>query len=191
MLSLGLSLTAFAADAPVEQTKCQMPGAHWASPHGGSMLFCSQQGVWRDISNATPLTFEVVVMRGAEKVTGAQIWTFDGSIGPVSMMQERPYKKESFKDKDGTVVSVPGTIRTGFTASIAPDIRNDGRISTEVNLSISELLGLNKVQTADGLEFELPDVDVASFKQILFFRSGDTIIQEIGKYTVKITAKRV
>lgn len=135
------SLTAFATDAPVAESKCPKPGEQWTSANGNSMLYCTQAGFWRDKTKAPAVAFEVVVTKGDELVTKTAAQTLDGDLVPVSMSKETPYTKEAFRDKDGKLVLVPGAITTGFVLTLTPRVQNDGQIKTDVNLSISDLLG--------------------------------------------------
>lgn len=186
-----LSLTAFAADAPVAEAKCQKPGEQWVSKNGVSMLYCSQAGFWRDKTKAPAVAFDVVVTKGGDLVTKATVQALDGDSAPVSVTKETAYTKEISRDKDGKLVLVPGAITTGFVLILTPGVQDDGQIKTDVNLSVTDLLGLKKVPTADGIEIERPEVDGGGMKQTLIFKSGQTITQNVGKFTVRITANRV
>lgn len=117
-------------------------------------------------------------------VTSGTVTTMNNKPAPIQVVKTQNYvsniTKTNSGDSDTYDISVETEeIQTGFTMSVLPRILDHGRLMVFFNLTLSDLLALEKVNvgTEEKGEFiQNPKVETRGFTQEVAMKSGETLI---------------
>jgi hypothetical protein len=134
----------------------------------------------------------ILVTKGGALVHDSSVTTSNGVAAPISLMREMTYVAAASKNADGAVTLTPGTIQTGFMATVVPLVQSDGRIRTQVSMSISELVGMGRRAIADGMAVDEPKLGpVLTLTNDVVTNQGEPTILYSGDYRVQIMATAI
>jgi len=123
-------------------------------------------------------------------VTSGTVTTMNNKPAPIQVVKTQNYISDITKtnsgDSDSYDISVDTEeIETGFTMSVLPRVLDHGRILMFFNLTLSDLLALDKVNVTSGgkegeegdSEFiQNPIIETRGFTQEVAMKSGETLI---------------
>ena len=120
----------------------------------------------------------------AHLVTSGTITTLNNKPAPIQVVEKQNYVSEitvtsNGGDSDDRDVSVDTEeIETGFTLNILPRILEHGRLLVMFNMTLSDLLSLDKVVTDEKTQsfIQNPRVESRGFSQEIAMKSGETLV---------------
>ena len=123
-------------------------------------------------------------------ITSGTVTTLNNKPAPIQVTKTQNYLSEVTKTNSGSgdgynydLSTDTEEIETGFTIDILPRILEHGRMLLMFNMTLSDLLSLDKVYlstNADGTEsgqyIQNPVVETRGFTQEVAMKSGDTLV---------------
>lgn len=181
------SLATLAAGIPAVGASCDTFGEKWISPSGESQLYCPASGQWRDQASAPKITFLISITKGNFAVTSMTVRALDGQATATSNSTTNSFVEKVQLTKEGMLCTVPGTIETGYSVKLTPRFHAGGGIDAFVELDFSDVVGMNTA-TSEGLSVNTPLTSSWKAAQTWTFKKGDSYVQHVGPYVVKISA---
>ena len=114
-------------------------------------------------------------------VTSGTVTTMNNKPAPIQVVSKQNYVSEITKTNSGSTgdnydISITtDEIETGFTMDVLPRIMDHGRLMMLFSLSLSNLLGLEKVDVGDNY-VQNPKTVERGFSQEISMKSGDTLV---------------
>lgn len=131
-------------------------------------------------------------------VTSGTVTTLNNKPAPIQVTQKQNYiaemtKTNSGSDGDNYDISVTTEeIETGFTLDVLPRILEHGRLLVMFNMTLSDLITLEKVEFGSEEEnqyIQNPKIESRAFSQEVAMTSGESLIltgyEKVGNSTVK------
>ena len=121
----------------------------------------------------------------ASLVTSGTVTTLNNKPAPIQVTQKQNYISEMTKTNNGTdgtnydISVTTEEIETGFTLNVLPRILEHGRMLVMFNMTLSDLLTLEKVDFGseeEGQFIQNPKVESRSFTQEVAMTSGESLI---------------
>ena len=121
----------------------------------------------------------------ASLVTSGTVTTLNNKPAPIQVTQKQNYISEMTKTNNGTngdsydISVTTSEIETGFTLDVLPRILEHGRMLIMFNMTLSDLLNLEKVSFGKGDEnqyIQNPKVESRAFTQEVAITSGESLI---------------
>lgn len=125
----------------------------------------------------------------AQIITSGSVTTMNNKAAPIKVMRKQSYIKEQTventgNDNDSTEISVETEeINTGFMMAVLPRVLDHGRLMLYFNLTLSNLVSLEKIPLGNGtIEdskdgfIQNPITEARGFTQELAMRSGETLV---------------
>ena len=121
----------------------------------------------------------------ASLVTSGTVTTLNNKPAPIQVTQKQNYISEMTKTNNGTdgtnydISVTTEEIETGFTLNVLPRILEHGRMLIMFNMTLSDLLTLEKVDFGDEKEnqyIQNPKVESRAFTQEVAMASGESLI---------------
>ena len=118
-------------------------------------------------------------------VTSGTVTTLNNKPAPIQVTQKQNYiaemtKTNSGSDGDNYDISVTTEeVETGFTLDVLPRILEHGRLLIMFNMTLSDLISLDKVQFGsedDNQYIQNPQVESRAFSQEVALTSGESLI---------------
>ena len=118
-------------------------------------------------------------------VTSGTVTTLNNKPAPIQVTQKQNYIAEMTKTNSGTdgnnydISVTTEEIETGFTLDVLPRILEHGRMLVMFNMTLSDLVALEKVQFGSSDEnqyIQNPKVESRAFAQEVALMSGETLI---------------
>ena len=118
-------------------------------------------------------------------VTSGTITTLNNKPAPIQVTQKQNYISEMTKTNNGTdgsnydISVTTDEIETGFTLDVLPRILEHGRMLVMFNMTLSDLLTLEKVTfggTDENQFIQNPKVESRAFTQEVALKSGESLI---------------
>lgn len=118
-------------------------------------------------------------------VTSGTVTTLNNKPAPIQVTQKQNYISEMTKTNNGTdgtnydISVTTAEIETGFTLDVLPRILEHGRMLIMFNMTLSDLLNLEKVSfgSADENQYiQNPKVESRAFTQEVALTSGESLI---------------
>lgn len=118
-------------------------------------------------------------------VTSGTVTTLNNKPAPIQVTQKQNYIAEMTKTNSGTdgnnydISVTTEEIETGFTLDVLPRILEHGRMLLMFNMTLSDLLSLEKVEfgNADDNQYiQNPKVESRAFTQEVAMTSGESLI---------------
>jgi len=117
-------------------------------------------------------------------VTSGSVTTLNNKAAPIQVVRSQTYISKTTKTNSGgdanyfDITVETGQIQTGFTMDVLPRIIEHGRLMLLFNLTVSDLVSLDKVPVnpADGTYIQNPIIDSRGFTQEVAMKSGETLI---------------
>lgn len=118
-------------------------------------------------------------------VTSGTVTTLNNKPAPIQVTQKQNYIAEMTKTNSGSTgdnydVSVTTeAVETGFTLDVLPRILEHGRLMMMFNLTLSDLIKLEKVEFGkkdDGQYIQNPQIESRAFSQEVAMTSGESLI---------------
>lgn len=135
---------------------------------------------------------DILVTKAGALVVDSSVTTSNGVGAPISAMRETTYVAAASKNAEGHVTLTPGAIRTGFMATVVPLVQSNGRIRTQVSMSISELVGMGRRTIADGMTVDEPKLGpVLTLTNDVVIHQAEPTILYSGDYRVQIMATAI
>ena len=174
--------------------------ALFSDPAGGSFGFTglSGSGELADNLSLTLLPGNVSVNAAiqalskqatATLVTSGTVTTLNNRPAPIQVVKKQNYISEITKTNSGgdsnyyDISSETGEVETGFTMTVLPRILEHGRIMMMFNLTLSDLLALEKVnlesgdpESGGGEYIQNPVVESRGFSQEVVMTSGQSLV---------------
>lgn len=126
-------------------------------------------------------------------VTSGTVTTMNNKAAPIQVTTKQSYIKDvstSYNGDDSdnnTSDTETEEFETGFTMSVLPRILDHGRLMMYFNMSLSTLLGLEKLGDT---EAQNPIIESRGFTQELAMKSGETLVLAGYERTADSTDKR-
>jgi type IVB pilus formation R64 PilN family outer membrane protein len=121
----------------------------------------------------------------AALVTSGTVTTLNNKPAPIQVTQKQNYISEMTKTNNGTdgenydISVTTDEIETGFTLDVLPRILEHGRMLIMFNMTLSDLLGLDRVDFGKDSEnqyIQNPKVESRAFTQEVAMSSGESLI---------------
>ena len=125
----------------------------------------------------------------ARVITSGTVTTMNNKAAPIKVMRKQSYVKEqtvenSGNDNESTEISVETEeINTGFMMAVLPRVLDHGRLMVYFNLTLSNLVDLEKILLGSSTEEDAKDgfvqnpiIEGRGFTQELAMRSGETLV---------------
>ena len=118
-------------------------------------------------------------------VTSGTVTTLNNKPAPIQVTQKQNYISEMTKTNNGTdgtnydISVTTEEIETGFTLDVLPRILEHGRMLVMFNMTLSDLLSLEKVEFGSEEEnqyIQNPKVESRAFTQEVALNSGESLI---------------
>ena len=118
-------------------------------------------------------------------VTSGTVTTLNNKPAPIQVTQKQNYIAEMTKTNSGTdgnnydISVTTEEIETGFTLDVLPRILEHGRMLVMFNMTLSDLIALEKVEfgaSDENLYIQNPKVESRAFTQEVAMTSGETLI---------------
>ena len=118
-------------------------------------------------------------------VTSGTVTTLNNKPAPIQVTQKQNYISEMTKTNNGTdgsnydISVTTEEIETGFTLDVLPRILEHGRMLVMFNMTLSDLLTLEKVSFGNADEnqyIQNPKVESRAFTQEVALTSGESLI---------------
>ena len=118
-------------------------------------------------------------------VTSGTVTTLNNKPAPIQVTQKQNYISEMTKTNNGTdgtnydISVTTAEIETGFTLDVLPRILEHGRMLVMFNMTLSDLLQLEKVSFGNADEnqyIQNPKVESRAFTQEVALNSGESLI---------------
>lgn len=119
-------------------------------------------------------------------VTSGTVTTLNNKPAPIQVVKKQNYISETTKTSSGSDnyydISVDtDSVETGFTLNVLPRILEHGRLLVMFNMTLSDLLDLEKVYTEESKEgggtyVQNPVVESRGFSQEIAMKSGETLV---------------
>lgn len=142
-------------------------------------------------ADATLIKFDVTVTKDGKTITQSSLTTQDGQVVPLEALTEHTYRAQASRVKDGKINITPGTFKTGFFASLKPEVQKDGKINADILIDVSDLIVMKNITSGDGLTIDMPEVNHKHVDQKVTFTSDDPITLHSGDYTIKVSARSI
>ena len=135
-------------------------------------------------------TADAIIQALSEKnratlITSGTVTTLNNKPAPIQVTQKQNYISEMTKTNNGTdgtnydISVTTEEIETGFTLDVLPRILEHGRMLVMFNMTLSDLLSLEKVSFGNGEENQFiqnPKVESRAFTQEVALTSGESLI---------------
>ena len=120
----------------------------------------------------------------ANIVTSGTVTTMNNKPAPIQVVKKQNYISEITKTNSGgegdnyDISTETEEIETGFTMSVLPRILEHGRLMLMFNLTLSDLLELQKVDLSDegGEYIQNPIIESRGFSQEVALKSGESLV---------------
>ena len=118
-------------------------------------------------------------------VTSGTVTTLNNKPAPIQVTQKQNYISEMTKTNNGTdgtnydISVTTDSVETGFTLDVLPRILEHGRMLVMFNMTLSDLLQLEKVPfggTNENQYIQNPKVESRAFTQEVALNSGESLI---------------
>lgn len=118
-------------------------------------------------------------------VTSGTVTTLNNKPAPIQVTQKQNYIAEMTKTNSGTdgnnydISVTTEEVETGFTLDVLPRILEHGRMLLMFNMTLSDLISLDKVQFGDEKDnqyIQNPKVESRAFTQEVALTSGESLI---------------
>ena len=121
-------------------------------------------------------------------ITSGTVTTLNNKPAPIQVVKTQNYISEITKTNSGDsdyydISTETEEIETGFTLDILPRILEHGRLLVMFNMTLSDLLDLEKVyiggsgsETSEGSYIQNPVIESRGFSQEVAMKSGETLI---------------
>ncbi len=118
-------------------------------------------------------------------ITSGTVTTMNNKPAPIQVVKKQNYISEITKTNSGgegdtyDISTETEEIETGFTMSVLPRILEHGRLMVMFNLTLSDLLELEKViigEEADGQYIQNPIIESRGFSQEVVMKSGESLV---------------
>lgn len=118
-------------------------------------------------------------------ITSGTVTTLNNKPAPIQVTQKQNYISEMTKTNNGTsgdnydISVTTDEIETGFTLNVLPRILEHGRMLVMFNMTLSDLLALEKVSFGSSSEnqyIQNPKVESRAFTQEVAMTSGESLI---------------
>ena len=116
-------------------------------------------------------------------ITSGTVTTMNNKPAPIQVVTKQNYiseitKTDSGGDGENYDISVETEeVETGFTMSVLPRILEHGRLMVMFNLTLSDLIKLEKVDIGDdGQYIQNPHVESRGFSQEVVMKSGESLV---------------
>jgi type IVB pilus formation R64 PilN family outer membrane protein len=129
-------------------------------------------------------------------ITSGTVTTLNNKPAPIQVTQKQNYISEMTKTTNGTsgdnydISVTTDEIETGFTMNILPRILEHGRMLVMFNMTLSDLLALEKVSFGSSDEnqyIQNPKVESRAFTQEVAMTTGESLIlTEYEKVTTQV-----
>lgn len=136
------------------------------------------------------MLFTVRVTKGTSAIGTFSVMAINGKTAPVSVEKETTYRATTIRE-GGKIKIIPGTMKTGFAATLTPEIQKDGQIKTHITLRLSDLVSMKPITTADGLEIDLVDIDSKTMVQDIVLGQEKPVSFAAGDYTIQVAVKNL
>jgi len=142
-------------------------------------------GVVNDKWNASAIMQALSSKNRTSLVTSGTVTTLNNKPAPIQVTQKQNYISEMTKTNNGTdgtnydISVTTEEIETGFTLDVLPRILEHGRMLVMFNMTLSDLLTLEKVSFGDEQEnqyIQNPKVESRAFTQEVAMTSGESLI---------------
>jgi type IVB pilus formation R64 PilN family outer membrane protein len=112
------------------------------------------------------------------QVTSSSATTLNHQPVPIQVGRTQAYLKSSSTtiiDTQTTTTLEPGTISTGFSMNMVPNIMNAETLLLQFGIDISSLIGIESISSGDST-IQTPEIESRNFVQRVKLNSGDTLI---------------
>jgi len=114
-------------------------------------------------------------------ITSGTVTTLNNKPAPIQVVKTQNYISEITKTNSGSddyydISTETEEIETGFTLDILPRILEHGRLLMMFNMTLSDLLSLEKVDTGNGSYIQNPIIESRGFSQEVALKSGETLV---------------
>ncbi len=118
-------------------------------------------------------------------VTSGTVTTMNNKPAPIQVTQKQNYIAEMTKTNSGTdgnnydISVTTEEVETGFTMDVLPRILEHGRLLVMFNMTLSDLVSLDKVEFGDESDnqyIQNPKVETRGFTQEVALTSGESLI---------------
>lgn len=121
-------------------------------------------------------------------ITSGSVTTLNNKPAPIQVVKTQNYIKTSTKTTSGDsefadFTTEVETIETGFTLDVLPRILEHGRLLVMFNMTLSDLLSMEKVYTGasgtttdTGSYIQNPVIESRGFSQEIAMKSGETLV---------------
>ncbi len=118
-------------------------------------------------------------------VTSGTVTTLNNKPAPIQVTQKQNYIAEMTKTNSGTdgnnydISVTTEEVETGFTMDVLPRILEHGRLLVMFNMTLSDLVSLDKVEFGDSSDnqyIQNPKVETRGFTQEVALTSGESLI---------------
>ena len=142
-------------------------------------------GIARDYLSLKTAIDALSEQNRASLVTSGTVTTLKNKPAPIQVTQKQNYISEMTKTNNGTdgtsydISVTTGEIETGFTLDVLPRILEHGRMLIMFNMTLSDLLTLEKVsfgKEGEGQYIQNPKVESRAFTQEVAMSSGESLI---------------
>ncbi len=142
-------------------------------------------------ADAKLIKFDVTVTKDGKTITQSSLTTQDGQVVPLATLTEHSYRAQASRGKDGKINITPGTIKTGFLASLKPEVQQDGKINADILIDVSDLTAMKNITSGDGLTIDMPEVTQGHIEQKVTLTSEVPVTLHSGIYTFKVSARSI
>lgn len=174
--------------------------AIWKDPTGASGAIRSVPGLGEDITKNLTMTLlpgnitvdaaiQALSTQGVTNlITSGTVTTLNNRPAPIQVVKKQNYISEITKTNSGgdasyyDISTETEEIETGFTMDVLPRIMEHGRLMLMFNLTLSDLLSLEKVNLDDGTAqgggqyIQNPVIESRGFTQEVALKSGQTLV---------------
>ncbi len=140
----------------------------------------------------------------AQIITSGSVTTMNNKAAPIKVMRKQSYIKEQSTTNNGSgdnnsmeIDVETEDINTGFMMAVLPRVLDHGRLMIYFNLTLSNLVSLEKIPLGSGTEDDAKDgfiqnpiTEARGFTQELAMKSGETLVlagfEQVKDQTEKI-----
>ena len=182
----GLDLNAMFSDGTTTGALAGAAAGINSEPFTSGMSWLIADGKWKG-SNA--IVQAISTQNTTSLVTSGTVTTLNNKPAPIQVTQKQNYIAEMTKTNSGTdgdnvdISVTTEEIETGFTLEVLPRILDHGRMLIMFNLTLSDLLSLDKVEFGDGAKdggegqyIQNPKVEARAFTQEVAMTSNESLI---------------
>ncbi len=148
-----------------------------ASPSNSGMNMTLLPGNW-----TIQAAMDAISKKGKTNlITSGTVTTLNNKPAPIQVVKTQNYISEITKTNSGSdeyfdISTDTEEIETGFTLDILPRILEHGRLLIMFNMTLSDLLSLEKVDTGNGSYIQNPVIESRGFSQEVALKSGETLV---------------